>query len=136
MAITKEQHMTRFFVTLRVALVLGMVLWASPHGAAAQQADVLAAIDGAARRWGLTPRFMRCLAARESTYRPNATGRGGGMGLYQFTARTWRANAPRYGWRGHSPYDARAAAHVAAGMIAHGMLGHWPRANRCGSPRA
>ena len=128
--------MARFLASLRVALVLGVCLWASPHVAAAQQADVLAVIDGAARRWGLTPRFMRCLASRESAYRPRATGRAGAMGLYQFTARTWRANAPRYGRRGHSPYEAAAAAHVAAGMIAQGMVGHWPRASRCGSPRA
>jgi hypothetical protein len=127
--------MSRFLISLRVALVLGGVLWASPQEASAQQADVLAVIDGAARRWGLTPRFMRCLASRESTYRPSATSRAGGMGLYQFTARTWRANAPRYGWRGHSPYEARAAAQVAAGMIAHGMIANWPRASRCGSPR-
>ena len=128
--------MARFLASLRAALVLGVCLWPSPQVASAQQADVLAVIDGAARRWGLTPRFMRCLASRESAYRPRATSRAGAMGLYQFTARTWRANAPRYGRRGHSLYEAQAAAHVAAGMIAQGMVGHWPRARRCGSPRA
>ena len=117
------------------ALVLGGMGWSSPPAAAAQQPDVLAVIDAAARRWGVTPRFMRCLAARESAYRPGVTSRAGAMGLYQFTAKTWRANAPRYGWRGHSPYEATAAANVAAGMIADGMVRHWPRARSCGSPR-
>jgi soluble lytic murein transglycosylase-like protein len=129
-------RLSRLVVSLAAALVLGGVDGAAPPAAAAQQADVLAAIDGAARRWGLTPRFMRCLAARESAFRPRITSRAGAMGLYQFTAPTWRANAPRYGFRGRSPYEAQAAAHVAAGMIAHGLVKHWPRARSCGSPRA
>jgi soluble lytic murein transglycosylase-like protein len=129
-------RLARIVASLATALVLCGVGGASPPTAAAQQADVLAAIDGAARRWGLTPRFMRCLAARESAFRPRVTSRAGAMGLYQFTARTWRANAPRYGFRGHSPYEARAAAQVAAGMIAHGLVKHWPRARSCGSPRS
>lgn len=128
--------MSRIVVSLAAALVLCGVGGASPPTASAQHADVLAAIDGAARRWGLTPRFLRCLAARESAFRPRVTSRAGAMGLYQFTAKTWRANAPRYGFRGHSPYEARAAAHVAAGMIANGLVRHWPRARSCGSPRA
>jgi len=127
--------MSRIVVSLAAALVLCGVGGASPPTASAQQADILAAIDGAARRWGLTPRFLRCLAACESAFRPGVTSRAGAMGLYQFTAATWRANAPRYGWRGHSPYEARAAATVAAGMIAHGLVKHWPRAKSCGSPR-
>src|SRR4051812_49448561 len=90
------------------ALVLWGVGGISPPTAAAQQRDVLAAIDGAARRWGVTPRFMRCLAARESAFRPGVTSRAGAMGLYQFTATTWRANAPRYGGRGHNPDEAPA----------------------------
>jgi soluble lytic murein transglycosylase-like protein len=129
-------RLSRIVVALMAALVLWGVGGLSPPTAAAQQRDVLAAIDGAARRWGVTPRFMRCLAARESSFRPGVTSRAGAMGLYQFTATTWRANAPRYGWRGHSPYEARAAANVAAGMIAHGLVKHWPRAKGCGSPRA
>ena len=128
--------MSRIVVSLAAALVLCGVGGASPPTASAQQADILAAIDGAARRWGLTPRFLRCLAACESAFRPGVTSRAGAMGLYQFTARTWQANAPRYGFRGHSPYEARAAAHVAAGMIANGLVRHWPRARSCGSPRA
>jgi len=128
--------MSRIVVSLAAALVLCGVGGASPPTASAQQADILAAIDGAARRWGLTPRFLRCLAARESAFRPRVTSRAGAMGLYQFTAKTWQANAPRYGFRGHSPYEARAAAHVAAGMIANGLVRHWPRARSCGSPRA
>ena len=128
--------MSRFVVSLAAALVLCGVVWTSPPAASAQQGDVLAVIDGAARRWGVTPRFMRCLASRESSFRPHATSRAGAMGLYQFTARTWRVHAPRYGFRGHSPYEARAAANVAAGMIANGLVKHWPRARNCGSPRA
>jgi hypothetical protein len=128
--------MSRIVVSLAAALVLCGVGGASPPTASAQQADILAAIDGAARRWGLTPRFLRCLAACESAFRPGVTSRAGAMGLYQFTARTLQANAPRYGFRGHSPYEARAAAHVAAGMIANGLVRHWPRARSCGSPRA
>ena len=128
-------RLARGVVSLAVALALCGIGWISPPVATAQQADVLAAIDEAARWWGLTPRFMRCLAARESAFRPRVTSRAGAMGLYQFTAATWRANAPRYGWRGHSPYEARAAATVAAGMIAHGLVKHWPRAKSCGSPR-
>ena len=129
-------RLARIGVSLTVALALCGIGWSSPPTASAQQADVLVAIDGAARRWGVTPRFMRCLAARESAFRPRVTSRAGAMGLYQFTARTWRANAPRYGFRGHSPYEARAAANVAAGMIAHGLATHWPQAKSCGSPRA
>jgi len=100
--------MSRIVVSLAAALVLCGVGGASPPTASAQQADILAAIDGAARRWGLTPRFLRCLAACESAFRPGVTSRAGAMGLYQFTARTLQANAPRYGFRGHSPYEARA----------------------------
>ena len=131
-----SHRMLRIVVSLAAALVLCGVGLTSPPAASAHQSAVLAVIDGAARRWGVTPRFMRCLAARESTFRPRVTSRGGAMGLYQFTATTWRANAPRYGFRGHSPYEARAAANVAAGMIAHGLVKHWPRAKSCGSPRA
>ena len=127
---------SRIVASLAAALVLCGVGWTWSPTAAAQQAEVLTVIDGAARRWGVTPRFMRCLAARESGFRPRVTSRAGAMGLYQFTAKTWQANAPRYGWRGHSPYEARAAANVAAGMIAHGLAKHWPRARSCGSPRA
>jgi len=129
------RRLSRLIVSLAAALLLGSVGWPAPPTAAAPDRAVLAVIDGAARRWGVTPRFMRCLAARESAFRPRVTSRAGAMGLYQFTAATWRVNAPRYGWRGHSPYEARAAADVAAGMIAHGLVKHWPRARSCGSPR-
>jgi soluble lytic murein transglycosylase-like protein len=129
-------RLPRSVVSVATAIVLCSVGLTSPPAAAAQQSAVVAVIDGAARRWGLTPRFLRCLAARESAFRPRVTSRAGAMGLYQFTARTWRAYAPRYGFRGRSPYEARAAANVAAGMIAHGLATHWPRARSCGSPRA
>ena len=121
-----------------VALALVGVALTQTAAVRAQEAvvDVPGLIDAAALRHGLAPRFLRCLAWQESNWQPWQTSRAGDRGLMQFKQGTWNANAWRYGWAGASPYDPEAAADVAAGMIASGMVGHWPPARRCGSPWA
>jgi soluble lytic murein transglycosylase-like protein len=118
--------------TLAVAVLCSLT--PSDSRVEAQSAEVAAAIDHAAATTGVSPRFLYCLAGRESTFRPWAVGDGGlSHGLMQFRWGTWNAYAPRYGFVGYSPYDAWAAAHVAAGMIRDGMRSHWPPARWCGS---
>ena len=104
----------------------------------AQSADVSRAIDHAADTYGLSRRFMWCLALRESTYRPWVTSAQGDGGLYQFKAGTFASHAPRFGFAGASRYDAWAAAHVAAGVISTQPVATtnrmWPPSRWCGSP--
>lgn len=98
--------------------------------------DVLAIVDAAATRHGITPRFLRCLSFRESSWRPWVTSAAGDAGLMQFQWRTWRWMSAAAGWpAGTSPYSAEAAADVAAWAIARGYVGHWPPARFCGAWR-
>ncbi|HXI15807.1 MAG TPA: transglycosylase SLT domain-containing protein, partial [Chloroflexota bacterium] len=71
-------------------------------------------IDAAAYRWGVSAARMRCIAWRESTYRPWATSPGGHRGLFQFADSTFRWASWNAGVGGSSPYDPYAAAESAA----------------------
>lgn len=103
-----------------------------------QSQEVAYAIDHAADEYGLSRRFMWCLALRESTYRPWVTSPQGDGGLYQFKAETFAEHAWRFGFAGGSRYDAWAASHVAAGVISTQSLWRtnqmWPPSRWCGSP--
>lgn len=91
----------------------------------AQSPEVSAAISQAARAHGVSERWMRAIAACESTFRPWVTSRGGHMGLYQFAATTWRWMSRQAGLAGADPYDPWAAAMVAAWGLRNGYAHHW-----------
>lgn len=119
-----------------VALAAGLALL--PVRAHAQSPAVEEAMSHAAKTNGLAYRFMRCLAWEETRWLPWKSNGNLYHGLYQFDWPTWNGNAPQYGFAGASPYNAWAAAHVAAGMISSQPLARtqstWPPARRCGSP--
>lgn len=126
--------MARLLTVGALSFLLGMGFAHGCLKAGAQSAEVSEALNHAADSTGLSRRFLWCLAGRESTYRPWAVGDSGAAhGLMQFHLPTWRWASARYGFAGSSPYDAWAAAHVAAGMIRDGGRYHWPPARFCGS---
>jgi hypothetical protein len=83
-------------------------------------------IRDAASTYGLSYTRLSCLARRESTYNPAAVN-GRYMGLYQFDAPTWQLTP--YGES--SPFNAWAAAHGAAYLIARGEGSRWPPLGYC-----
>jgi soluble lytic murein transglycosylase-like protein len=105
------------------------------RGGHAQSEDVAAALETAAARYGLTARFMTCLAGEESRHDPGAVSPGGWyLGLMQFDGPTWLEGSWRAGLAGASVFDPWASAAVAAYLIAAGEVRRWPPARRCGSP--
>ncbi|HXI17791.1 MAG TPA: transglycosylase SLT domain-containing protein [Chloroflexota bacterium] len=92
-------------------------------------------IDAAAYRWGVNAARLRCVAWRESTWRPDVTSPYGDRGLFQFQDSTWRWASWNAGVGGMSPYDPWAASQAAAWVVAHplqgGGWGHWPTARWC-----
>lgn len=98
----------------------------------AQSAEVQAALQSASATEGVSYWCLHRIAERESLFLPwvnNRQGSGAG-GLFQFMPSTWRQNAPLAGYWADpvARYDAWAAAHVAAWMLARpwtGALGHW-----------
>ncbi|HXI14990.1 MAG TPA: transglycosylase SLT domain-containing protein [Chloroflexota bacterium] len=82
-------------------------------------------IDAAAYRWGVSAARMRCIAWRESTYRPWATSPGGHRGLFQFADQTYRWASWNAGVGGSSPYDPYAAAESAGWLMSQGGWNHW-----------
>ncbi|HXI15229.1 MAG TPA: transglycosylase SLT domain-containing protein [Chloroflexota bacterium] len=89
-------------------------------------------IDAAAYRWGVSAARMRCIAWRESTYRPWVTSPGGHRGLFQFADRTYQWASWNAGVGGSSPYDPYAAAESAAWLMSQpGGFQHWSTARWC-----
>lgn len=88
-------------------------------------------IDQAAERHGVSASLLRCVAWKESTWRPWVTSPANHRGLFQFSDATWWEQAPLAGWAGASPYDAEAASDVAAQLFSKGESWRWPTARRC-----
>lgn len=114
-----------------VGILIGALLKDASAWAPSQA--VAGALDDAALREGIVPACLWSIAYRESRYLPwvdNFQG-SGAAGLFQFMPGTWRFYAPQAGYSGDPAlrYDAWAAAHVAAWMIARprqtGGLSHW-----------
>lgn len=123
-----------------IALVLGMALGSALLGAAILPAEsapadpqtITALIDSAAERWGLPAGRMRCIAYRESTFRPLATSPGGHKGLWQFSDRTWAWAAHAIGLDQASPYDPESSTEVAAWLMSQpGGFSHWSTSRWC-----
>ena len=100
--------------------------WA--HGclhAGAQSPEVAEALADAAATYGVSEGWLRAIARCESGFRPWVTSPGGHMGLLQFHPRTWAWMSQQAGYGGTNPYDAWAAAHVAAWALSRGYARHW-----------
>lgn len=103
----------------------------APAGSSAGLADAVspqtpeALIRAAARRRGVDPDYLVRVGRCESGLNPASSGRY--LGMFQFSATTWNAMAPKAGEAGNSPFDARAAAETAAWAFANGHASHWPR---------
>ena len=109
---------------------LGAWLFLGAVWAGAQAPDVAAALDHAAAEYGVSRECLRGIAWRESRFLPWITNASGHRGLFQFNDGTWRFMSRAAGYGGESPYDAWAAAHVAAWairypMFSQGGLAHW-----------
>jgi hypothetical protein len=100
--------------------------------ASAQSAEVSVAIHQAAVRYGVSEQRLRCLAYRESTFRPWAYNAAGPYhGLFQFDGPTWQEGSWRAGFGGASPYDPYAASMVTGYLIAAGEGWRWPPLRWC-----
>jgi hypothetical protein len=125
---------------LAVALAAGLALL--PVKASAQEPlpYVDDAMHHASQAHGVSYRFMRCLAWRETNWLPWKSNGTLYHGLYQYDWSRWNHESPKYGFAGYSPYNAWAAAHVTAGVVANYTLaavnGIWPPSRYCGSPWA
>lgn len=82
--------------------------------------SVVAIIQAAAARWGVSGDWMVSIARCESGLRPNAYNpRGPYIGLFQFLQSTFTANG------GTNIWDAADQANIAAKMLAHGQAHQW-----------
>jgi hypothetical protein len=75
----------------------------------------------AAVNYGQDCQAMINVASCESTLNPNAVGRAGEIGLFQFLPGTWSSTP----YAGSSPYDPVANANAAAWMWSVGRRGEW-----------
>jgi soluble lytic murein transglycosylase-like protein len=82
-------------------------------------------IEDAAWWYGLDPQTMLAIAWCESKYRPDAVGRYGEQGVFQFTWRTWNWASKAAGYGGWSPQNPVANVTTAAWLAAHDGLQHW-----------
>ena len=105
--------------------VLASYITLSCGTASSQSQEVATAIASAAQRHGVSEGWLRRVAYCESRFLPWVTSRGGHMGLYQYSARTWASFSRWAGWEGASAYDPWAAAMVTAWAFAHQLSGHW-----------
>jgi soluble lytic murein transglycosylase-like protein len=93
--------------------------------AAGTVVDVYGLIVEAARRWNLDERVLLRIAWCESRFDPNASGRGGTAGVFQFIPRTWAWVSEAAGFGGASPFDPLANVESAAWLFAHQGPRHW-----------
>ena len=123
--------MARLVAVGVVAFCLGAGWAHSCAGAGAQSPEVAEAIASAAATYGVSEARLRCLAWRESRFWPGAYNRAGYHGLFQYDWPTWAYGSRLAGFEGHSPYDAWAAAHTTALLIARGEGRRWPPLRWC-----
>ena len=94
--------------------------------------EVAEAIASAAWTYGVPEGRLRCLAWRESRFWPWAYNPAGPYhGIYQYDDATWSYGSRLAGFAGASPYDAWAAAHTTALLIARGEGSRWPPLRWC-----
>ena len=100
---------------------------AAPQSAARPAArDVPALLRDAARRYRLDEARFKRIAWCESRNNPRAVSRAGHKGVFQFADRTWAWASASAGFRGASPFDARANIFTAAWLMSQpGGYGHW-----------
>jgi soluble lytic murein transglycosylase-like protein len=98
---------------------------APPDATEGAAMDVRALIVAAARRWNLDEQVLLRIAWCESRFDPDATGRGGTAGVFQFIPRTWAWVSEAAGFGGASPFDPLANVEAAAWLFAHHGPGHW-----------
>lgn len=97
-----------------------------PRPAPPAPAEIEKIIRDAAARWGANPEQLLRVAWCESRFDPNAYNPShGDSGLFQFIPGTWRANSPRAGYPGASPFDPVANANTAAMMFANDQAWQW-----------
>jgi soluble lytic murein transglycosylase-like protein len=82
-------------------------------------------IRAAAAQYGVNAERAVRIASCESSLRPWATSPGGHMGLFQWSAATWRWASVQAGYGGASPYDPVASAMTAAWLMGQGGWHHW-----------
>lgn len=116
---------------LALAAVATVAMPSDAPPAEAQSAEVAGALASASAIYGVPYARLSCLAYRESRYAPGAYNRAGYHGLMQFDWPTWSYGARLAGYAGASPYEPRAAAHVAAFLIARGEGRRWPPLRYC-----
>ena len=88
--------------------------------AAVNPNSVIAIIEAAAARWGVSGAWMVKIARCESGLRPTAYNPGGPyIGLFQFLRSTFSHNG------GTNIYDAADQANITAKMLAHGQAYQW-----------
>jgi soluble lytic murein transglycosylase-like protein len=89
-------------------------------GPPASPGSIVAIIEAAAARWGVSGAWMVSIAQCESGLRPTAYNpRGPYIGLFQFLPSTFAGNG------GTSIYDPYDQANIAAKMLAHGQAHQW-----------
>jgi soluble lytic murein transglycosylase-like protein len=82
--------------------------------------SVIAIIEAAAARWGVSGSWMIAIARCESGLRPTAYNPSGPyIGLFQFLQSTFTHNG------GTNIYSATDQANIAAKMLAHGQAYQW-----------
>lgn len=97
-----------------------------PRPAPPAPAQIEKIIRDAAARWGASPEQLLRVAWCESRFDPNAFNpTNNDSGLFQFIPGTWRANSPRAGYPGASPFDPVANANTAAMMFANDQAWQW-----------
>jgi soluble lytic murein transglycosylase-like protein len=89
-------------------------------GPPAAPGSVVAIIEAAASRWGVSGSWMVGIARCESGLRTNAVNPSGPyLGLFQFLQSTFRANG------GTNIWSAADQSNIAAKMLAHGQAHQW-----------
>jgi soluble lytic murein transglycosylase-like protein len=88
-------------------------------GPPAPPGSVVAIIEAAAYRWGVSGSWMVSIARCESGLRTNAVNPSGHLGLFQFLQSTFTANG------GTNIWSAADQSNIAAKMLAHGQAHQW-----------
>lgn len=90
------------------------------YGPPASPGSIIAIIEAAAARWGVSGSWMVSIARCESGLRPTAVNPSGPYeGLFQFLPSTFRGNG------GTNIWDPTDQSNIAAKMLAHGQAYQW-----------
>lgn len=89
------------------------------------RAEVVAVVEAAAAEFGQDAEAMLKVAHCESTFRLEAVGKAGEIGLFQFMPRTWERNGARLGYTMEDVWDPVAQSRVTAEMWSRGQAYQW-----------